>query len=252
MIMWKSRVARALCSAPVASLVRLTHPKVTRVRALRFDTSSPVITPRIQAMMFWGFYESAELRMIQRYVNGQHTAVELGGSIGITGGHIVSRLRRGGHYVGVEALGSLMPAYQSNLNEHAASNAVDVQLIHAAVDYSGDAFASLTVSKDSTGARVSRVGDARAPTTTLQEVLEMHAVADGFVLVADIEGTEMALVRQDAGSLRRCGLAILEVHAGEHAGAGFQPSDVTAALRQQGFELVDRDGNVLVVVPRQS
>ena len=84
---------------------------------------------------------------------------------------------------------------------------------------------------------------------TLGSLIAEHHVPDGYVLMADIEGAEMAMASEDTEALRRCGVAIIELHDGRSQLGNFSTEDVLARLLASGLKMLDRDGNVVALTP---
>ena len=66
-----------------------------RWRGFRFIVTRDGISDRNRAMIFWGFYESAEIRLIEKYFDGKTDVIELGSSMGIVSTHIAKKLVAG-------------------------------------------------------------------------------------------------------------------------------------------------------------
>jgi hypothetical protein len=62
----------------------------------------PWLLPQMKAMLFWGIYESAEIRFVQRYLRADFDAIELGSGIGCVSSAIGRKLAKGKKLVCVE------------------------------------------------------------------------------------------------------------------------------------------------------
>ena len=76
------------------------------------------------SLIFWGFYESAELRLIRKHLPATLDVVELGGSLGVVAAHIGQRLEPGRQLISVEANPALIEALRTNITR-SASGAVE-------------------------------------------------------------------------------------------------------------------------------
>ena len=195
-----------------------------------------------------GHYEAAERRLVARWLKGERAMVELGGAFGILSGAIGARLHADTPHIVVEANPKLVAFCR--LNATAARQAdAPVTAVHAAIAYNCGNEADFIPSGAFLGSRLALPGEAGAikvPVTTLAQVLAAHVPDRDFDLVCDIEGAELELLLHDAGSLSRCYLAIIELHPDVFAAKGSSEADFVALLGSAGFEIVDRDENVIV------
>jgi len=230
-----------------------------RVRSLRFpalsvDVRSPLISDRSVALIFWGVYESAEVRFISAFLRRDLDAIELGSSIGFVSSAIARRLAPGRRFIAVEANPGLLGVLERNLAHNAAH--LRARAVHRAVGYGSEKVAFLT-SEENTGGRVSDASvegagasDARVQhvdSSGLADLLREFDYGDDYVLVADIEGSEAEVLRHDADALHRCRQLILELHSNR----GAAPLDsvegmVESLTSDHGFELRARRGPVCV------
>src|SRR3569623_1218634 len=120
----------------------LTHPLIGKslgmlfsdripCRGVRVDTRANV-TDEVKAKLFWGIYESSEIRFIQQYLRPDLDVVELSSSLGVVASHIAQRIA-GRRLICVEANPSLKETIQANLRANAG--AVDCRVVEAAIDY---------------------------------------------------------------------------------------------------------------------
>lgn len=243
----KLRVARLLTSDPVGLIGVLSANRV-RNHGLVFDIRSSDFSPRVRAQMFWGIYESAEIRLIRDLLRGSTTVVELGSSLGVTSAHIAALMAPGGHLVCVEANPRLLPGLRDRLTRHAVS--VRVDLVHAAVaGQCGEAV--LVLSAETVGSRLgaARPGETTVtvPALTLREILRRTGVAD-FDLVCDIEGAEAAFLLRDPDVLSGCRRAVIELHDTADGGQSVTVSVLLVAVAEAGFRVVRREGSVVSLV----
>src|SRR2546423_14009346 len=99
----KVSMARALCHPIVGRVLGATLRNRIHAGGFGVDTSDPAIAPRVKASLFWGFYESAEIRFVRQYLRRDCDAVELGSSLGVVSCNVRRRLMPRRRLVCVEA-----------------------------------------------------------------------------------------------------------------------------------------------------
>src|SRR5262249_15314646 len=246
--MLKRSIANAICHPLIGGAIG----KIARERMVfdRFviETSSPLITPRTKALLFWGLYESAELRFLNRYLRTDLDVVELGSSIGVISCAIRTRIHPERKLVCVEADPQLASLTRSNLEANRLS--ANTSILANAIDYhdQNEWSMSFCAGADNLTGSVGRMttGVARTEMTTLASVLHDESI-DEFALVSDIEGAEAGIILRDPIALRRCVQIIIELHP-----TTFEGRPVSAYLMRDalisvhGFSLVAAHGPVFV------
>jgi FkbM family methyltransferase len=211
---------------------------------LRVRTNSAAISPSVKAQLFFGIFESAEIRLVQRYLSGRLPVVELGAGAGVVSAAIAQRLAAGLRHICVEANPALIPVLSTNCKSGADSAAV---ILNAAVDYSGTATAALRTEGPYLRSRVTIPGPETSmivPTTRLRDLVRTFELA-AYALVCDIEGGEAGILFDDGDALRNCREICIELHRTKYRGSTFTQNDLLKTLRDtHGFELVMSIGNV--------
>ena len=59
---------------------------------IRYSTANSNITNKIKAMIFFGFYEASETRLIRKYMPNHLPVIEIGASLGIISNLILSKI----------------------------------------------------------------------------------------------------------------------------------------------------------------
>lgn len=241
----KARIAGALTSPIVGTLIRQVWAERIRFR------HAPVFVPRsagpsIAASVFWGIYESAEAIFVEKYLPPNETVVELGSSIGVVA-NVIARTKPKA-MVCVEANSALIESI--SLNVGLSSNRPELQVVNKAIDYSGrtrvpfcrgNSTLTSAVSED----RPSSDSELTVPATTLSSILR-DAQIDSYVLVMDIEGAEIGIIRKDVDSLQRCSLMIVELHRASFEGEVYEVDEMASWICGAGFRILDRRGPVFV------
>ena len=214
------------------------------------DVSAPAIRPETKAALFWGMYESAEIRCVTRHLSPHFDAVDLGSSLGVIACHIHGRLAPGRRIVCVEADPVLCEAARSNLRRNAADRSVTV--LNRAIHYGGDARrVRFAAGGNSTTGSVRADGGYGAtvevPASTLSEVLAATGITPPYALFADIEGAEAGIVMEDGLALLGCQQIIAELHGTRHRDQTLSPDEIANQIEtRHGLRQTARDGGVWV------
>jgi FkbM family methyltransferase len=248
----KARVAGVLCAPLVGRALRRVYRDRVPCRLLagaRIETASPVVLDRTVAAIYWGIYESAELRFVAQHLRGDLDAIEFGSSIGVVSLGISRRLEPGRRLVCVEADARLHELLGRNAR---AESRGEVEIVNAAIDYEreevpfalGDSSTGGFLAEGDGGAAGRAVEPVRA--TTLSALVAQHAVGD-FVLVCDIEGAEVGLIDRDGEALARCQQLVLELHPGRLAGRNWSIEDLHRTITERhGMREIAAHGCVYV------
>lgn len=238
--------ARVLtCPAAARLISTVTGDCITR-DGVRIDLGSPDFCPRVRAQLFWGIYESAEIRMIRAYLRSAETVVELGSSLGVTAAHIASVTVPGGRLLCVEANPRLVPGIRSRVGDHASHLRLEIE--NAAIaDRMGEVRFQLT--RDTLTSRLATDqcdGSISVPATTLGALLARREIGE-FDLVSDIEGAEATFLLGDRSALDRCRRVVIELHATTYEQRRVTPEELLEGARELGFQVVDRRGVVVAL-----
>lgn len=231
----KSLVGRTLCAPPFSSVVSAWMGDSIRVGRCTITATTSVTSAKTRASLFWGMYESAELRLVSKYLRSDLDVVELGSSIGVVSAHIAQRLGSNRRMVCVEASPSLLPTLEANVK----ANAPDamVTFLNRAIAYvaPGESVA-FSVSRNNVASHVGR-GDreVHVAATQLSELLRSAEIRE-YALVCDIEGAEAGIIHHDSRALGTCKQIIIELHQTEIAGSIVSVEDLAALFVAEGFE----------------
>jgi FkbM family methyltransferase len=210
---------------------------------LSFDCSSPHITDVIKASIFWGVYEGSEIRFAQKYLNSELDVVELGGSIGILSSHIAPKIAPK-RLFSVEAWPNMERIIRTNwakngvLNAHLIVKAIgapDEKLYFTKGDYNATGTVSNFFEKETI----------EIDSISLSQLLIDNKIED-FVLISDIEGSEISFILKDPESLKNCQLIIMETHEVSYNGQIYTTEFMKTRIESLGFQLIDRHGVNLV------
>lgn len=233
----KNLAANALCSSPVAFLIsNLCRNRIRYFGGVLVDTSSQKITGYLKCMIFWKMYEKAEALSILKYITNAFDIVELGSSIGVVGS-LAGRLKGNRRLLCVEVNKDLVPLIERNLNLNQVSN---YTIRNVAIGPSVESI-WFTPGRHSTHGQVgARVSDAsvKIETMALSALLEQESISE-FVLICDIEGSEIDIILNDADSLRDCKLIVMETHEVRRNDRTYSPEEIKELIVKAGFVCVE-------------
>ncbi len=246
----KSWVADAICSAPVGRIVSGCFGQ--RVPNLRFpgsriDVRSPLVPSRLAASIFFGVYESAELRFIRSRLRRDLDVVELGSSLGVVSCEIARRQEPGRKVVCVEANPELIPVLRRNLIANAPGR--DAIVLNRAIDYGPDraevelVFGDTNLGGSTIGRQAGGRGVRTVSTCTLSGLLQSNGIGR-YALVSDIEGAEAGIIREDGEALESCDQLLIELHRVQTGEYDETEESLRSGLEGHGFRVTASHGCV--------
>jgi len=218
-----------------------------RWRGFRFVVNPKRVNKRIISSIFFGFYESAEVRFIHKYFNGETDVVELGGSLGIVSAHIGSMLHSNKKLFIVEPNPELIAAATQNVSRYCKGQ---FELVNAALCYSGQE-AALSISTNNTASQLVNGNGASnheiryVETITLSKLIKGRNLKE-YSLVCDIEGAEVDFLINDHEALQCCREILIELHDTSYNGKDYSVSDLANLILQQGFKRIHNEGPVFL------
>jgi len=240
----KKIISDLLCSKAIGRVIyTLSGGKIPSVRNLpyRFFVPFKYSNHNIHASIFWGFYESAEIRLINKFLNPDLPVIELGGSLGIISSFILHKLNSNSSLTVVEANASLVPTIEKNIKRHNSKN-IPTTIIQKAIAYS-NAFIYMDITNDNTTSHISENDESGTLVATIQ--LNSITPEKPYTLVCDIEGAEVALLKEDKKALKNCVQLFIELHETTYNGRFYSYEDLINLLIMNGFIFRSRDGNVI-------
>ena len=246
---FKNAVYRILCNDVSGALIKkLYGNKIPDIRwpEYKFDTTGSGMRRSIVASIFWGFYEGAEIRFIEKYFNGDTDVIELGASSGIISAHILSKMQAGRTLVSVEANSRLAAVWKVNSGRHNIHNASAI-LLNKAIHYdsstvlfgiSDNTTESKLLGSDAIAGKAERI-----PAVKLQSVVDDYKMND-YSLFCDIEGAEIEILMHDRDALKKCRNIFIELHDTSFKGKAYSPDALHDLITNIGFDLVAQYGYV--------
>tara|TARA_B100000963_G_scaffold101267_1_gene87573 strand:+ start:167 stop:934 length:768 start_codon:yes stop_codon:yes gene_type:complete len=202
-----------------------------------FDYS--LVSDAEAAKIFWGFWESGEIRFSRRFANS-NTIIELGSSVGVTLGNL-SNNSKNKKFVCVEASKINFDKLLKLKNNLRSCN--EYVLIHAALAYgkkqlffnhSSTVSSSIYDNNSAKGISVEAI--------TLNKILEANSINEKYTLITDIEGAESEIFFHDEISLNNCETIIAELEDTER----YSIKDQEKRLEDIGFKLKEKYANLVV------
>lgn len=244
----KLSVAKTLCHPSLGAIVAWALGNRIPSGHCVIDTGDLAISQSTKASIFFGFYEGAEIRFVERYLPASADVVDLGASAGVVSAHIARLLKPGRTLVCVEPNAALINCVERNV--HGNGPGVVLELIHGAIDCEAvGRTTSFKTAEVPTCSRLAQRGECgeSVPRVRLADLLRTRNL-NAPVLVCDIEGAEAGLLEEEAMALKEFQMIIIELHATEFRGRHVSVEDMVSAVVKLGFRLVDRRGPVCVFV----
>jgi len=198
-------------------------------------------------------YEREEAAFVKAYLPASAPVIELGGSLGVVSALIGSRLDQDVTHLILEANPDLIDICAENASQRGARSAT--QVVNAALSYEGPQV-SFTMGENEHVSRLSStpkpITGGRTITVETVTLAALHArigMPEGYSLVCDIEGAEIAMVDNDAETLSKAGLIILETHPAFYADGATEATALCARITSLGFTEAAREGAVVVFTP---
>lgn len=191
-------------------------------------------------------YEREEVAMISKYLPPDKPVIELGGSLGVVSALIRSKLDAETRHLVVEANPDIIHICATNAK--ASDEAGETIVINAAVYYDGPVarfHVGPEVHSNALGKSAGDGKDVIVEAVTLSQLHRMAGEPREFSLVSDIEGGEYAIFQQDAEVLQFISTIIMELHPAAYRRFGGSEGDLLEICARAGFELAERDGNVV-------
>lgn len=213
------------------------------------DTNTNQISLSTKAKIWFGAYERAEVLFVRKFLRDEYDVIELGSSIGVVSSHIAAGLSSKNRLICVEANENLLSIIRKNVEINAPT--ANIEIIHAAVDYSNSDLVGFKIGKQNTISKKSHenCNTVKVQSVTLRKICDLYRIDQPFLLIMDIEGAEFDLIQKEFDTLKDCMLIIAELHEttgfcnGEHRLITVdEMADMIISVH--GFRQMARWGNV--------
>jgi len=243
----KNKIATALCSDFVgAFLAKFYNNQIPSRRYGKFiyDCSSDYILDSVKASIFWGIYESAEVRFVREYLRSDLDVIELGASIGVVTTHILRKIRNGNKCIALEANPNLMETLKSNIEIN--NNANNYHIINKAISYNGEDEIKLFLGRENVHSSINKSNGefVKVKSANLADILDEYKI-NSYALVCDIEGTEIEILLHDHEILLKCEQLIIELHDTYYQGSKYNVESMVKLITENvGFTNISNYGTV--------
>lgn len=209
----------------------------------RFYVPEAYCNGTVKAMLFWGFYESAEMRLIPKYINVDLPVIELGASLGIVSCRAIARLQINSSYTCIEANPYLVPFIKKNIALHHPTKK-EVVVENLAIAYGGKEEVNIQITGNNTQGRINYEDNNNAAAVYVKTSSLLAFSAKPYTLICDIEGMEIEVLKHDAAALDNCKYLFIELHKAWYLKDVYEVEALKTLIINMGFSLIERDGNV--------
>jgi FkbM family methyltransferase len=236
---FKVIIVKFLTSRLIGKTIKRFNNGILYTQGIKIDLTSSEISPRAAASIFWGFYESAEIRFIKKFLMPNLPIVELGTSIGIVA--CIARTINRQKLICVEANPTLIPLIQKNFELNKIEN---YEIINAAIGNETNESLYFEKGSSNTTGKVNNIkteSSVLIKQVTLTEILQTRKIQD-YILICDIEGAEVFLLMNDHRSLSNCKQIIIETHEKEFNNNLIKSADMKDRIIELGFVVREQYG----------
>jgi len=235
-----------LCNSITGWIIsRIFSNRIPNIRYLsdffRYNTANSSVSNKIKAMIFFGFYEAAETRLIRKYIPNHLPVVEIGASLGVISNLILAKIDSRVDLIAIEANTILLPNLRDNTITY-----TNKLIINKAITYDQTEDVLFQISSNNTEGSLAAFANCdltnfiSVPTIILRDIVSVP-----FVLISDIEGAEIEFLLNDAEAMRLCSHLFIELHQTTYKEQHYSVSDINnLILSKYDFQLIDRDGHV--------
>jgi FkbM family methyltransferase len=233
---------KILTSDSVGRIIRrIYHNRIPNNSRIIY-TYSPFITNRVVSLLYFNAYETAELRFIKKYLRTDLPVVELGASIGVVSMQIAAKTKENVYCI--EANPNLIDTIRKNFNQNHLTN---FSVFNYIIANSAEPYYFIPWGDNTTGqiSNVNHPESTPVPSVSLTDFLHEKNIGE-FILVSDIEGAEIQLLKDDSASFKECRQIIIELHDKEFKNERFTVNNMVDLFIKLGFRVVDRFGPNIV------
>jgi FkbM family methyltransferase len=196
------------------------------------------ISNEIVSALYFKFYESAEIRLLQKHLITSIPIIEVGASIGIVG--TLCALKSNNPIYSIEANPKAIPFIEKNF---ALNGILDSVIINKAISYENSQFIEFGFGRTNLHGSLNKSDEKiKVETITLSELTDIYHISK-YVLLADIEGAEVQILLNENTLNERCEQILIELHDTEYLGEKYSVEDIHKIILKRGYRCLERDGN---------
>ena len=179
------------------------------LEGVKLDFRNVNVSRHMKIKISDGVYESEETSFIDKYITSDMDVIDLGGGLGFTACFANQRINSKSTHIVVEANKKLITTIKNNRN----INNCDFEIYHAAYS-TKDNLATIEIPKNVWGGSLFRnTENVQTVDTVTLELLMSRFDLSKFALIADIEGAEADLIKNELHILEAyCPILIIEFH----------------------------------------
>ena len=243
----KILIAKLITMPWIGNLIRYFTRGKLKKYDLTFDTASPMMSSTNVAVLFWGMYESSEIRFIQKYfTDNSLDVIELGGSLGIVSSVISKQKGSERKHIIVEANPHLIDTINKNLTLNNAKNTTILNVALPMQSNSKEVY--FEIGESSLVSKIvfePNANTVAVPCKNLSNIIAENNISN-FVLISDIEGAELGLLLNDSIALSKAKLIIIETHNTDFENSNYSTEWMKTQIIDLGYNIIDAHGPVYV------
>lgn len=213
---------------------------------IRLDSQNPSITDKTAAKIFWNLYERAEAELIQKYLPGDKSVIELGASLGIISSLIGSKIRPN-LLLCVEPNPKLIPSIRFYLNQ--VPN-LHYKVYQNVISYQDTKVGFYIQEDDNLTGRIAVDSDLKIDPLSLHELVSENEM-ESFDLVFDIEGAEVEIIIHEQNVWKQCRMIICELHETTYGSNHYTVEMLKQMIEAKGFTCLKQNGNCFAFLNNQ-
>lgn len=237
-----------MCNAFTGYLISgIFKDSVPNIRCSKyvFSLDRKIVSKKTIAAIFFGFYESAEIKFIEKYLDKNLSVIEFGSSLGIVSSHIIGKLSQNNKFIMVEANPMLTSIIQKNIDKN-LRHEIKYAILNNAISY-GSETVFLHEANDNTDTTVSKKSltsnGISVRSITLGSILREFDISD-YAIVCDIEGSEIEWLMNEDTTINNCRQLIIELHETENDRLHTVENLKDIIIKKHKFEFIDNIGPV--------
>ena len=207
-LMIKKTVISVLSSDIIAGMIRNIYKNRIPHYSRTVYTGFPIISNRVVGHIFFKSYESSEIRFVKKYLRTDLPVIELGASLGVMAMQIADKTEQSIYCI--EANPELAPIINNNLEKN---NIKNCKVYNYIIATSGEQFYFVKGNDNTTGGITTIPANNTIPVKSIALTdLLSEAGIESYILVCDIEGAEIYILKEDTNALKNCKQIIIELH----------------------------------------